>query len=174
MSLWTQNSNSMCRLIIHNLCTKQKKWKSVLFFFFLLFSHKWYILTWTGMFLSIKTVIDIPAVFICTCRLNAHMHKVKQLNTFFSFVKGNNIDNNFIKYKGYCSWIFLSIYLIILVLVLICHFFHRFGWIMSIFWSQGRYIIDRQVTRHMASFSLCLILAYIKHLKFVNAFFQLF
>ena len=41
------------------------------------------------MFLSIKTMIDIPAVFIC--RLNAHMHKVKQLNTFFSFVKGNNI-----------------------------------------------------------------------------------
>ena len=43
------------------------------------------------MFLSIKTMIDIPAVFICTCRLNAHMHKVKQLNTFFSFVKGNSI-----------------------------------------------------------------------------------
>ena len=146
---------------------KAKKMKKCAFFFFLLFSHKWYILTWTGMFLSIKTMIDIPAVFICTCRLNAHMHKVKQLNTFFSFVKGNNIDNNFIKYKGYCSWIFLSIYLIILVLVLICHFFHRFGWIMSIFWSQGRYIIDRQVTRHMASFSLCLILAYNKHLNCV-------
>lgn len=41
------------------------------------------------MFLSIKTMIYILAVF--TCRLNAHMHKVKQLNTFFSFVKGNNI-----------------------------------------------------------------------------------
>lgn len=70
---------------------KAKKMKKCAFFFFLLFSHKWYILTRTGMFLSIKTMIDIPAVFICTCRLNAHMHKVKQLNTFFSFVKGNNI-----------------------------------------------------------------------------------
>ena len=60
---------------------KAKKMKNCAFFFFLAIC----------MFLSIKIMIDIPAVFICTCRLNTHMHKVKQLNTFFSFVKGDNI-----------------------------------------------------------------------------------